>query len=224
MGEPVRGGPLDHQSHDSARQRAPHGDRRAADRERLRPRIQPALAAARVRTVQHDAQLSLARVVRAIEVRRLAPAGPGQHERDRRPHRTGLSRLEQGLGRDRGALRRHPHRRGSADRPPRVDDRRRTGALDRMRQPREPRHGARRDARTRGRRPRVTRRGARATHSPVPDRKCPALALRRRPWHRGRLRRDALAATLGASVFVRPRGPYRHGHARAFSLRWPFQC
>ena len=88
LGEPVRRRPVDPEPHDSPRQRAAHGRRRPAGGKRLRPRLQPALAAARVRAVEHDARLSLADVVRATEAGRLAPAGPGQHERDRGAHRT----------------------------------------------------------------------------------------------------------------------------------------
>ena len=83
---------------DSPRQRAAHGRRRPARGQRLRPRLQPAVASARVRAVEHDAQLSLADVVCPAQAGRVARAGQSQHERDRGAHREGLSRIRTRTG------------------------------------------------------------------------------------------------------------------------------
>jgi hypothetical protein len=75
VGEPVRRRPIDRQPNDSARQRALHGRRRVARGGRIRPCIQPAVAAAGIRAFEHDAQLPLADVICPAQRRCVARAG-----------------------------------------------------------------------------------------------------------------------------------------------------
>jgi hypothetical protein len=97
VGQSVRGGSIGGEPDHRPRQSAAYGDRRASQGQRVRSRVQSNLAAARVRTVQHDARFSLARFVRASEGRYFDRARTDGHGRNRRLHREGLPRLEQGL-------------------------------------------------------------------------------------------------------------------------------
>jgi hypothetical protein len=122
-------------------------------------------------TVEHDARLPLADVVRAPQARRHARAGTRGDGRDRETNRTGFPGVEQGLGCRGRIVRRHTARTREPIGGDSVDLGDGLGALDRMRQPRQPRTGTRRIARARSRRARIARRRTLAVDSAVPHRK-----------------------------------------------------
>ena len=201
--EPVRRRRRHREPDGPVRRPAPHDRRRPARGQRLRPRGSPGLASARVPALEHDEGLPLADLVCPPEGRGVDRAGAGQHERDWRADRARLPGLEQGLGRDRGELRRHARRPGHAHRADGAHVRHRLRAPDRLRESRQPGAGARCLPRAGSRRPRLARRRPVAVDSTVPHRERRPLVVWRRARDRRRLRDDERDQAGAAGVRLR---------------------
>ncbi len=103
VAEPVRRRPGARRPRHPAERRPVHRDRRDAGEQRVQSPLVGSLGAAGI-SAESGARLSLSQRGRAAEAGRLARAGAGRDERDRRPHRDALSRHQEGLGRHRRSL------------------------------------------------------------------------------------------------------------------------